>query len=127
MFMADLDRARRMLTDNVRRIIGERSINAVAVQNGIPQRTLWNLANAVEEGFDPRLSTIDAVAQKLGLEAYELLKPGTEDDSLILRFLNVLKNGSTEARTLLELALQMHLPVPERKRKRSAAARARSR
>jgi len=116
-----------MLSDNVKLIIGDRSINAVAVQNGIPQRTLWNLANAIEEGFDPRLSTIDAVAQKLGLEAYELLKPGTEDGSLILRLLNVAKNGSFEARKLLELALQMHLPKPERRRKRSPAASPRRR
>jgi hypothetical protein len=102
--MAHSNRARKLLTHNVKKIIGDRAINAVALEAGIPQRTLWNCANAVEANLDLRLSTIDAVAEAFGLNAADLLQPAVRDE-LLGRIIYALKHGAPAQRAIIEAAL----------------------
>jgi transcriptional regulator with XRE-family HTH domain len=59
---------------------GRTSSPQVAKKSGVAQRTI----NNVEKGrFDPKLSTIDAIARVFGLEAYQLLCPVNEEKEFL--------------------------------------------
>lgn len=61
---------------NVRRLAAERGIALahLADRAGIGRTTLWRLLDVNERGpSDPRLSTVNALAQALGVDVFDLL------------------------------------------------------
>ncbi len=96
--VAEANKARQTLTQNINRILEGRTLNSVAVEHDIPQRSLWNLQNP---DHDPRLSTIERVATSLGLDTFELLRPDV-DDGLAYNLAIALRTLSEERRQWLE-------------------------
>jgi hypothetical protein len=81
-------KTRRTLAQNVsflidRAIQGGRTIDGGSGQitKDLSSKTLWNLRDDLH--VSPRLSTIEAVAEAFGLEAYRLLIPGLTEEVLL--------------------------------------------
>jgi DNA-binding phage protein len=67
----------RVIAANIRHLAEKRGIAIahVADKAGIGRTTMWKLLDAGERGAsDPRLSTIEAIAKALGVEAPELMR-----------------------------------------------------
>jgi hypothetical protein len=103
---ADLyTRVRKRLADNIKAALDGRSINSVALNAGIPQRTFDRLTK-VDRGA--QLSSICVVGEALGLDAWELLMPAhtREERAAAVRFLRIYTTTSPAGRRSIDSALK---------------------
>lgn len=57
--------------DNLKRLIGDLSVNEWSKKNGLEQTTIQRLIN----GAEPKLSMIEKIAEKVELQPWQLLVP----------------------------------------------------
>jgi transcriptional regulator with XRE-family HTH domain len=82
----------------------------VAKASGVTRKSINNLS---ENRHDPRLSSIESIAQAFGLEAYQLLAPGI-DNNLLVIFRAYNETGDS-GRDLLTQAAEVALRSRDRK------------
>ncbi len=68
---------------NIRRLADERGMRLVhlADRAGVGRTTMWRILDTNDQGpSNPRLSTIEALADELGVGPLELLRPADDND-----------------------------------------------
>lgn len=72
------------IASNLRRFADKRgmAMTHLADHAGIGRTTIWRILDANDRGpSDPRLSTLDALAEALGVDVVDLLRPAPEATS----------------------------------------------
>lgn len=105
--------AGQVLADNVKRLKNGhhqlKSASRVASRSGKVQKTINNVENA---RFDPKLSTIEAIAKAFGVDPWVLIYPALDENFLLIS--RAYSQANASGRDLIILAARGASPLEQK-------------